>query len=213
MSARPRTRVVATVGPATSTAAAIDALLAAGIDVARVNCAHGDADGLRATIALLQERRDRAGVPLAILADLAGPKLRIGRLAGGTAELVAGAALTLTTEDVVGDASRVPVNYAGLPGDVTPGMRIFLNDGLLSLVVTDVRGGDVATRVEVGGTLTDRGQDLLHLKLTREGDNYSAVTTQIARGFKNPIDAVLIENRLYVLEFSGDSTIWELTFQ
>ncbi|MFN8599309.1 MAG: pyruvate kinase [Candidatus Binatia bacterium] len=156
MSARPRTRVVATVGPATSTAAAIDALLAAGIDVARVNCAHGDADGLRATIALLQERRDRAGVPLAILADLAGPKLRIGRLAGGTAELVAGAALTLTTEDVVGDASRVPVNYAGLPGDVTPGMRIFLNDGLLSLVVTDVRGGDVATRVEVGGTLTDR---------------------------------------------------------
>mgnify|MGYP000735845888 CR=1 FL=1 len=64
-----------------------------------------------------------------------------------------------------------------------------------------------------GGTLTDRGQDLLHLTLTREGDNYSAVTTQIARGFKNPIDAVLIENRLYVLEFSGDSTIWELTFQ
>ena len=64
-----------------------------------------------------------------------------------------------------------------------------------------------------GGSLTDRGQDLLHLKLTKEGDNYSAVTTQIARGFKNPIDAVLIENRLYVLEFSGDSTIWELTFQ
>lgn len=64
-----------------------------------------------------------------------------------------------------------------------------------------------------GGTLTDRGQDLLHLQLTKQGDKYQAVTEQIARGFKNPIDAVLIENRLYVLEFSGDSAIWELTFQ
>jgi len=64
-----------------------------------------------------------------------------------------------------------------------------------------------------GGTLTDRGEDLLHLQLTKQGDNYEAVTTQIARGFKNPIDAVLIENRLYVLEFGSGSAIWELTFQ
>jgi glucose/arabinose dehydrogenase len=64
-----------------------------------------------------------------------------------------------------------------------------------------------------GGTLTDKGQDLLHIVLTKKGDNYEATTEQIARGFKNPIDAVLVENRLYVLEFSGDSTIYELTFQ
>jgi len=64
-----------------------------------------------------------------------------------------------------------------------------------------------------GGTLTDRGQDLLHLQLTKQGDNYEAVTTQIARDFKNPIDAVLIENRLYVLEFGARSAIWELTFE
>ncbi len=63
-----------------------------------------------------------------------------------------------------------------------------------------------------GGTLTDKGQDLLHLSLTRRGDAYFASTTQIAREFKNPIDAVMIENRLYVLEFSGDAAIWELTF-
>jgi glucose/arabinose dehydrogenase len=64
-----------------------------------------------------------------------------------------------------------------------------------------------------GGTLTDQGEDLLHLQLTKRGDNYEAVTTQIARGFNNPIDAVLIENRLYVLDFGQDGTLWELTFK
>ena len=154
--ARPRTKIVATIGPATSSAVAIDALLDAGIDVARVNCAHGDHESLRATIALLRERREHAGRPLAILADLAGPKLRVGRMRHGAVELVAGEPLVLTPDDVLGDAFRVSVNYAGLAADVTPGMRVFLNDGLLSLVVTGVRGLEVDTRVEVGGILTDR---------------------------------------------------------
>ncbi len=64
-----------------------------------------------------------------------------------------------------------------------------------------------------GGTLSDKGQDLLHLRLTKRGDNYESVTTQIARGFKHPIDAVMIENRLYVLEYGADGAIWELTFE
>ena len=64
-----------------------------------------------------------------------------------------------------------------------------------------------------GGTLSDKGQDLLHLQLTKTGDNYEAITTQIARGFHNPIDAVLIENRLYVLDYGGNGAIWELTFE
>ena len=64
-----------------------------------------------------------------------------------------------------------------------------------------------------GGTLSDKGQDLLHIQLTKTGDNYEAITTQIARGFHNPIDAVLIENRLYVLDYGGNGAIWELTFE
>jgi hypothetical protein len=64
-----------------------------------------------------------------------------------------------------------------------------------------------------GGTLSDQGQDLLHLQLTKTGDNYEAVTTQIARGFHHPIDAVLIENRLYVLDYGENGAIWELTFE
>jgi pyruvate kinase len=154
--ARPRAKIVATIGPATSSPETVDALLGAGRDVARVNCAHGTRDGLRATIALLRDRAERAACPLAILADLAGPKLRIGTIAGGAVELEAGQELTLTTGDVVGDASRVSVNYAGLPRDVTPGMTVFLNDGLLRLKVEAVHGSDVVTRVEAGGTLSDR---------------------------------------------------------
>jgi len=64
-----------------------------------------------------------------------------------------------------------------------------------------------------GGTLSYQGQDLLHLQLTKTGDNYEVRTTEIARGFLNPIDAVLIENRLYVLEYGGNGAIWELTFE
>ena len=64
-----------------------------------------------------------------------------------------------------------------------------------------------------GGTLSDRGQDLLHIQLTKRGENYEAITAQIARGFHNPIDAVLIENRLYVLDYGGNGAIWELTFE
>jgi len=156
LAARPRAKIVGTIGPATSSAEAIDALLAAGLDVARVNCAHGTHDGLRAMVALLRERAAQARVPLAILADLAGPKLRIGTIRGGAVELEPGQELTLTTDDVVGDASRVSVNYAGLPGDVHPGMPVYLNDGLLRLQVTSVQGHDVRTRVEAGGTLSDR---------------------------------------------------------
>lgn len=87
---------------------------------------------------------------------------------------------------------------AGLPADLQPP-----SNGLSALVLS---------WGSAGGTLTDRGQDLLHLRLTRAGDSYTAVTTQIARAFKNPIDAVLIENRLYVLEFGAGGALWELTF-
>ena len=84
---------------------------------------------------------------------------------------------------------------------------------------SDLRGDDATVSAFIlswgaaGGTLSDVGQDLLHLRLTKTGDNYQAVTTQIAREFQNPIDAVLIENRLYVLDFSGNGAVWELTFE
>lgn len=92
----------------------------------------------------------------------------------------------------------------------------FVNDEPLPAPYAEEEGTLSAFLVSwgsAGGTLTDRGQDLLHLRLTREGDTYTAVTEQIARDFKNPIDALLIDNRLYILEFGGDGTLWELTFR
>lgn len=151
-----RVRIVATIGPASDDAATIDALLDAGLSVARVNCAHGTPAARAALIDRLRERAAARGAPLAVLADLGGPKLRVGRLAGGSAHLVAGDLFTLTTADVVGDATRVHVDYAALPRDVRHGDAVFLNDGLIRLTVTAVNHTDVETRVEVGGELTDR---------------------------------------------------------
>ncbi len=151
-----RTRIVATIGPTSDSPGKIDALLDAGVDVARVNCAHGTPQSLRAMIAMLQARARAKTRPLAILADLAGPKLRIGRFADGPVDLDEGAEFVLTTDDVVGDARRVSVNYGDLCDDSEPGAVIHLNDGLLRLEVVDVSPPNVRTRVVVGGPLDDR---------------------------------------------------------
>ncbi len=151
-----RTKIVATIGPASADAATIDALLDAGLAVARLNCAHGTAASLAAMIATLRARAAARGAPLAILADLGGPKLRIGHFAGGSVQLETGDTFTLTTADVLGDATRVHVDYPALPAEVHVGDGIFLNDGLVHLTVTAINGVDIETRVDVGGALSDR---------------------------------------------------------
>ena len=151
-----RTKIVATIGPASDDDATIDAMLDAGLAVARVNCAHGTPEALATTIGRLRARALARTAPLAILADLGGPKLRVGALAGGSAQLVAGSTFTLTTAAVLGDATRVHVDYPALPADVHAGDVIFLNDGLIRLTVTAVNHSDVETRVDVGGALGDR---------------------------------------------------------
>jgi pyruvate kinase len=151
-----RTKIVATIGPASDTAETIDALLDAGVDVARLNCAHGTEASLRATIALLRERAAHRDQPLAILADLGGPKLRIGRFSTGRVELRRGDAFTLTTVEQPGDSTRVSVSYPDLAKEVVPGTTVFLNDGLVKLTVTGVDGPEIRTRVEIPGELSDR---------------------------------------------------------
>ncbi len=151
-----RTRIVATIGPTSDSPERIDALLAAGVDVARVNCAHGTPKSRCAVIETLRARAAAKKQPLAILADLAGPKLRIGSFAAGPVELEEGALFTLTTTAVSGDVTRVSVEYPDLPGDVDVGTAIHLNDGLVRLEVVAVSPREVRTRVVVGGPLDDR---------------------------------------------------------
>ncbi len=149
-----RTKIVATIGPATESEERLEALIRAGVDVIRLNFSHGTHESHAQVIERV--RRIAAGLhlPVAILQDLQGPKIRTGALAGGAPVLLAdGATFTLTTRPVEGTASAVSTTYAGLPQDVRPGDRILLDDGLIELRVEAVQGQDVITRVVHGGLL------------------------------------------------------------
>ncbi|HEX6242753.1 MAG TPA: pyruvate kinase, partial [Polyangiales bacterium] len=150
-----RVKIVCTLGPASNTLERIKALVDAGMDCARLNFSHGEHDAHRAVAAAVRAAALQAGRPVAILADLSGPKMRIGRFPGGPIELVAGAPFILTARDVAGDQGIVSVTYKPLPQDVVPGDIILLDDGLLRLRVERVDGEDVHTVVEVGGALSN----------------------------------------------------------
>jgi pyruvate kinase len=156
-----RTKLVCTIGPASDSPAVIEAMLEAGMNVARLNFSHGDFDSHAAVIERLRDASKRTGRRLAIMADLPGPKIRIGELAIEPMELQAGDTVVLTTEAIIGDARRIPVNFPRLPAVVAPEDKLFLNDGLVSLKVLDVEGCEVRCEVRSGGELASRkGLDL-----------------------------------------------------
>ena len=151
-----RTKIVCTLGPASSSEEVIDQLVAAGMDCARLNFSHGDHAQHAEMSAKIRAASGRARRPLAILADMCGPKMRVGRFSGGPVELEDGQEFTLDTEDVDGDANGCSVSYEALPQDASEGDAILLDDGLLRLRVTHTEGTKVHTIVEEGGTLSDR---------------------------------------------------------
>jgi len=147
-----RTKLVATLGPATD--GLEHDLVAAGLDVARLNFSHGTAEEHGRRCAAVRAAAASSGRPVAILQDLQGPKLRVGRLAGGgPVQLVEGQTLRITTRTVLGTAELVSCTYADLSRDVRAGDQMLLDDGLLRLTVTGVEGDTVVTRVEEGGPL------------------------------------------------------------
>jgi pyruvate kinase len=148
--------IIATIGPASADPAVLERMIRAGMTVARLNFSHGDFETHARFIALVRAAAVATGRRVAIMADLPGPKMRIGEIAGDRIELAKGATFTLTTEPVVGDASRVSVTFADLPRVVKPGDTIYLNDGYVQLEVTSVDGRDVVTRVAAGGELRSR---------------------------------------------------------
>lgn len=162
-----RTKIVATIGPASREAATVAALLEAGMDVARLNFSHGTQEDHAATFRTLREEADRAGKHLAILADLQGPKIRVGKLAGGALELVPGGEVTVTVRDVVGADGVIPTTYRALPDDVRPGDRLLLDDGAMELTCLEAVGEDVRCRVVTGGRLLDhKGINLPGVKVS-----------------------------------------------
>jgi pyruvate kinase len=153
-----RTKIVATLGPATDDLDVLTEMCRAGLDVARVNFSHGKhADHLR-RMEMLREAAARTGRPVAILCDLAGPKIRIESFRDGKVELVDGAAFTLDTalDPAAGTVDAVGVAYKELTTDVAAGDTLLLNDGLIVLEVTAVEGTRIRTRVVAGGELSNR---------------------------------------------------------
>ncbi len=152
-----RTKIVATLGPATSTRDRIAELIEAGMDVARMNFSHGSYEEHSERIAAVRDAAAAAGRSIAILQDLQGPKIRTGPLeGGGPVELRTGSTFTLTTESVPGCAERVSTTYAALASDVEPGDRILLSDGAISLRAVRTTDTEVVTEVVYGGTLEER---------------------------------------------------------
>ncbi|MHB8730865.1 MAG: pyruvate kinase [bacterium] len=146
-----RTKIVATLGPASEAEPVLRRVIAAGMDVARLNFSHGTRAEHGRTIRLLRRLAREMGVPLAILQDLQGPKIRVGQLVSPI-DLKDGATVALTTRRTAG-AGRIPVPFAGLGRAVRRGSRILMKDGTIELVVTGRRGGEILCRVVRGGTL------------------------------------------------------------
>lgn len=156
-----RTKIIATLGPASSAPAMIERLIGAGINLVRINMSHGDQDTHRTTIRRVRRAAAKAGCHIGILMDLCGPKIRVGHFENDGILLKAGAQVTITTRKVTGTDGLIPSQYTSLHKDVLPGELILLDDGKLSLKVIGVEGRDVRCKVVDGGWLFDhKGMNL-----------------------------------------------------
>jgi pyruvate kinase len=162
-----RTKIIATLGPASSSAAMIEKLIAAGVDVVRVNMSHGDHETHRKTVDRVRRAAKRAGRHVGILMDLCGPKIRVGRFEQNGIVLRHGEAVTVTTRLISGADGLIPSQYRSLHKDVRAGERILLDDGKLELRVQRVNGTEVVCRVAEGGVLSShKGMNLPNSRLS-----------------------------------------------
>ncbi len=150
-----RTKIVATIGPKSREPEVLKALLEAGVNVVRFNFSHGSHQDHARAFELVRSFEKELGRPVAVLADLQGPKIRIGRFKSGKVRLVPGQTFVLTTEEVEGDEHRVSVSYKGLPQDLEEGQELLLDDGKIVLVVKELTPTEIVTEVKVGGELSD----------------------------------------------------------
>jgi len=150
-----RAKIVCTLGPATSSTERIRELVDAGMDVARLNLSHGTHAEHAEVYRRIRQASDDTGHSIGILADLQGPKIRLGNFERGGEQIHVGEAFTITTRDVLGTATIASTTYAGLPGDLTPNHEILIDDGKVRLRVEAVEGTEVHTRVLVGGRVSN----------------------------------------------------------
>jgi pyruvate kinase len=156
-----RAKIVCTMGPAVESPEKVRELIAAGMNMARLNLSHGGYPEHQARLDRVREAAKEAGVPVAILVDLQGPKIRLARFKAGPHDLARGDIFTITTDEVEGTKERVGTTYKGLPGDCKPGDRILIDDGKVTVEVVEVKGNDVVTKViEPGAVSNNKGINL-----------------------------------------------------
>jgi pyruvate kinase len=151
-----KTKIVCTIGPASESTEVMKQMMEAGMNVARLNFSHGDFTAHKKVIDNLRTAALSVGRRIAIMADLSGPKMRIGKIDPEPVELRPGETFTLTTDDIIGNKDRVSVSFPRLPQSVKPGDTLFLNDGYIQLEVASIKGNDVLCTVRVGGELRSR---------------------------------------------------------
>ena len=151
-----KTKIVATIGPASDSPEMLEKLIRAGLNVARLNFSHGEFSDHADRIARIRAAEQATGCSVTIMADLPGPKMRVGIIEPKLVHLAPGDAFTLTSEDIVGNAQRASMSFEPLPRVVTPGDKLYLNDGLIQLMVESVTGNDVHCTVAAGGELSSR---------------------------------------------------------
>jgi len=156
-----RAKIVCTMGPAVESAEKVRELIDAGMNMARLNLSHGGYPEHQARLNQVRLASKEAGVPVAILVDLQGPKIRLARFKAGPHDLVRGDIFTITTDEVEGTKDRVGTTYKGLPGDCKAGDRILIDDGKVTVEVIEVKGNDVVTKViEPGAVSNNKGINL-----------------------------------------------------
>lgn len=151
-----RTKIVATLGPQSDSFATMTALVRAGANLFRLNMSHGTHEEHRQRVLLARRVAEAEHRPIALLADLCGPKIRVGSFENGSIDLIQGERVSITTADVMGRPGLIPTSYAALAADVVPRDRILLDDGNLELRVEEVRDGIVVCEVVAGGKLKDK---------------------------------------------------------
>jgi pyruvate kinase len=156
-----RAKIVCTMGPAVESSEKVHELIAAGMNMARLNLSHGGYDEHQSRLDLVRSVAAETNQPIAILVDLQGPKIRLARFVNGPHELARGDIFTITADEVEGTKERVGTTYKGLPGDCKPGDRILIDDGKVTVEVVEVKGNDVVTKVvEPGAVSNNKGINL-----------------------------------------------------
>jgi pyruvate kinase len=150
-----RAKIVCTMGPAVESSEKVHELIAAGMNMARLNLSHGGYDEHQSRLDLVRSVAAETNQPIAILVDLQGPKIRLARFANGPHDLARGDIFTITADEVEGTKERVGTTYKGLPGDCKPGDRILIDDGKVTVEVVEVKGNDVVTKVIEPGTVSN----------------------------------------------------------